>query len=378
MAGCGGWRGARRSCGEGKELYFYSYSLKMHSKLLKQGPECDIFILNMNVNLIQDSSHILANNAKGSISIGIEDYFFSKDCTDPEKKKFRMISSVRNIYAGILLMFKELLLRKSTEGRCLIYKTMTHAVQILWQDGRQLNKDGKTINVQEIKKLFQEFNVHYDEEALNQLNTERNSLEHFSAEISDDYLEKLLISAHEIIINFVVNELQDPLENWINSEQWHKIEMSYTLVRREQQRLLDSYNDFIFNSETESERMKESICPNCSSMLLEPVNTATGVKMKCQYCHKKYTPVDIIAQEHADDTHLMLRGGNATVGCCPNCGEKTLENDDDQDTYTCPHCEYTQSSHCNLCGERIFLDEIDLLGDSETCCYCHDRLHNDN
>ena len=63
----------------------------------------------------------LMENAKGSIRIGIEDYFLAKDKHDRDKK-FRMISALRNIYAGILIMFKERLLRLSEGLATYLYK----------------------------------------------------------------------------------------------------------------------------------------------------------------------------------------------------------------------------------------------------------------
>ena len=52
----------------------------------------------------------LLNNAITSIQIGVKDYLES------EKDPRRVISAVRNIYAGVLLLFKEKLYRLSPQG----------------------------------------------------------------------------------------------------------------------------------------------------------------------------------------------------------------------------------------------------------------------
>lgn len=62
----------------------------------------------------QSSSPILAN-AAASIRLGIEDYQASDDDKD------RVLSAVRNVYAGILLLCKEVLRRLFPDDEVLLH-----------------------------------------------------------------------------------------------------------------------------------------------------------------------------------------------------------------------------------------------------------------
>lgn len=315
----------------------------------------------------------LIENAKGSIRIGIEDYFMAKERHDRDKK-FRMISALRNIYAGVLIMFKERLLRLSTD-RCLIFKETDEKSNEMWQNEKKLNRDAKTVNVNDIKKLFKEFHVDYEEKYLNQLNQARNELEHFSADVSDDYLEELLVKAHHIILDFINGFEDESVENWIDRDQWERIERSYQLVQEEKNKIEMKYMNFCFFSDELAVRMKISICPNCSSSLLIPIGKKDDPVMECCYCKETYSPVEIIQSEH--DEHYNIRGGGGpTLGMCPNCCEETLEEDGEERIFKCDNCGYQQSSFCLLCCSAISIE--DVCEDDGYCCFCRNRSNEDD
>lgn len=325
------------------------------------------------MNYIPCQPSPLIENAKGSIRIGIEDYFLAKEKHDRDKK-FRMISALRNIYAGILIMFKERLLRLSTD-RCLIFLESDKKSNEAWLNKKTLNRKAKTVYVKDIKKLFEKFHVDYEEEYLDQLNQARNELEHFSADVSDDYLEELLVKAHHIILDFINGFEDETIENWIDRDQWERIEQSYQLVQEEKKRIEKEYMIFCFFSEESEVRMKHSVCPHCSSSLLIPTGKKHDPVMECCYCKEKYSPVEIIKSEH--DEHYNIKSGSGpTLGICPECYEETLEEDGDEMIFKCDNCGYVQSNCCEYCGSSIPIEEVGE-GD-EYCGYCRNMLSKDD
>lgn len=315
----------------------------------------------------------LMENAKGSIRIGIEDYFLAKDKHDRDKK-FRMISALRNIYAGILIMFKERLLRLSTD-RCLIFLESDKESNKAWLNEKMLNRKAKTVNVHDIKKLFKKFHVDYQEKYLEQLNQARNELEHFSADVSDDYLEELLVKAHHIILDFINGFEDETIENWIDRDQWKKIEQSYQLVQEEKKRIEEEYVNFCFFSEQLEARMKHSVCPNCFSPLLIPTGEKNDPVMECCYCKEKYSPIEIIQSEH-DEHYNIKNGGDPTLGICPQCCEGTLEVEEDEMIFKCDNCGYKQSNCCEYCGSSIPIEEVSE--DDNYCGHCRIMLNKDD
>lgn len=98
----------------------------------------------------------LLQNAINSIEIGIEDYKLS------QQDERRIISCVRNVFAGILLLFKYKLVELSpaNSDEVLIKQ------QISWfmENGNIIakGKGDKTVDVQSIKDRFKSLNISID------------------------------------------------------------------------------------------------------------------------------------------------------------------------------------------------------------------------
>src|SRR5712691_8295622 len=118
----------------------------------------------------------ILKNAVASIQIGVEDYL-----SDDGR---RALSAVRNITAGILLLFKEKLRRLSPAGsdEVLIKKTMSPVI------GRQgtvdfLGSGKKTVDVYEIEERFRSLKVSADFKRLQAVIDIRNNIEHYRTDM---------------------------------------------------------------------------------------------------------------------------------------------------------------------------------------------------
>jgi hypothetical protein len=114
----------------------------------------------------------LFDNAVQSIRLGVEDY----QANDPR----RALSSVRNFYAGVLLLAKEVLVRQVPDASPedvlgALYKPMPDG-----QGGLHFVTAGQqTIDFSNIGSRFKDFGLPIDNMALKDLNRIRTDIEHY-------------------------------------------------------------------------------------------------------------------------------------------------------------------------------------------------------
>ena len=159
----------------------------------------------------------LLQNAINSIEVGIEDYELSK------QDERRIISCVRNVFAGILLLFKYKLVELSpaNSDEVLIKQ------QILWvmENGNIIakGKGNKTVDVQSIKDRFKSLNISIDWENLDNINSYRNNIEHYYSELSISAVQEMIAMSFPIINNFIRNNLDDNPENLFSKNTWQTL-----------------------------------------------------------------------------------------------------------------------------------------------------------
>ncbi|WP_146042188.1 hypothetical protein [Chromobacterium sinusclupearum] len=127
----------------------------------------------------------ILKNAIESIQTGVEDY----ERTDARKSA----SAVRNIFAGLLLLYKEKLCRPSPDyDKELLIKQNIHPT--VNENGEIIfkGKGHKTVDVQNIKERFSNLNVNTDWRRFDDIKKVRNDLEHYYTEKQQMPSEKLL------------------------------------------------------------------------------------------------------------------------------------------------------------------------------------------
>ena len=113
----------------------------------------------------------LLENAIVSIQLGLEDY--------ASKDSHRVISAVRNLYAGVLLLCKEALRRLSPPGsNDILIRTRKKAVRNPDGTVRFVGEGRQTIARAEIEQTFKELQLNVDLSTLKRLAAIRNDIEH--------------------------------------------------------------------------------------------------------------------------------------------------------------------------------------------------------
>lgn len=126
----------------------------------------------------------LLTNAVESIQVGVEDY---QAGTPP-----RLLSAVRNIHAGILLLYKEALRRESPAGTNDVLM-MAKIIPIRDARGIVFVGDGrKTADVQQIRERFDGVGIATDWKRFERINDARNDVEHRYPTVDQKALQGLL------------------------------------------------------------------------------------------------------------------------------------------------------------------------------------------
>ena len=145
----------------------------------------------------------LLENAVLSIELGVEDYQTGDDR--------RVLSAMRNLYAGVLLLCKQVLWNESppkSDGS-LIYKDLVPrkidgAVIMV---PRKPNRN--TVDRQQIEDRFKELHLNLDWSKLNDLARIRNDVEHLFMTVKPAIAKEALASAMPVIEQLLVGHLQE-------------------------------------------------------------------------------------------------------------------------------------------------------------------------
>lgn len=142
----------------------------------------------------------LLTNAVESVQVGVEDY--------QAGTRARLLSAVRNIYAGILLLYKEALLRRSPPGSNeALIKAKVEPQQGPGGAVHFVGVGKKTVDVQQIRERFQSLGIATDWKRTDDITRLRNDIEHYYPTISQQALGSLVASALVLVRDFAEQEL---------------------------------------------------------------------------------------------------------------------------------------------------------------------------
>jgi hypothetical protein len=215
--------------------------------------------------------HTILDNAVESIQVGIEDY----RSDDPR----RLVSAVRNVHAGILLLCKEKLRRLSPPQS---------DEMLIKQQSRPIERDGqivivghgkKTVDQYQIKERFTSLNIPMDWKLIERLTDHRNTIEHYRFSGQREELQGIIAASARIIGHLVTDVLSaDPLE-LLGRDCWEVLLETEEVFDKE----LASCRATLESIEWYAPRMAESLddltCTACGSTLIyqsDPTNMKQG------------------------------------------------------------------------------------------------------
>lgn len=313
----------------------------------------------------------LEDNAKGSIMVGIDDFLQARELPVHSSRRLpRLISSMRNIYAGILLMYKEKLHRISPlESNDVLVKDK-HTFNINENGDIVAVGYGKTtVDVRQIQNRFKQLNIEIDKNLLEKLQSTRNELEHYNSDIKDESLISLIKDAHVLIYDFAHKYLDEEPSEWFGEDQWEQILEIEEIVAKEKEKLNQEINSSSGMTDILKEEIKDSTCPKCECSLIRPESLDDDCPdLECEKCHELFNAEELLQDKYVDHYNLV-QGGTPQLGYCPECGREGVIATDDPDKYKCIFCDQSFPSTCERCSTTIPVYEIDC-DNPNICSYC--------
>ncbi|WP_145729104.1 hypothetical protein [Nitrospirillum pindoramense] len=308
-------------------------------------------------------------NAVQSIQIGIEDY----ERNDPK----RALSAVRNLYAGTLLLAKEVLARQVPGA------TLDEVLSARYRPAIDPNGELKyvpdgnnTIDFYTIGQRFRDFSIPIDYAALKSLNVIRNEIEHKYCTSSALVVREAIAKAFPVIAQLfrLIGELPGDELGF----SWSVMLQVKEVYDRELQECRKTFDRIdwrlpIILSEY-------SVCPACKSNLVEQVdanNTSPmDIKARCRVCtlivRSEIFVEQALRERFFTDMYIAAtKGGEEPVQECPQCGAWAFVagNGDEYGICGCSLCGETMH-RCVVCGAHLTPSSVSSL-DSVYCHACH-------
>lgn len=315
----------------------------------------------------------LLKNAVQSIQIGVEDYKSSAE--DPR----RILSSTRNIVAGVLLLFKEKLRQLSPADsdevliKQKILPTFDQAGNVIFQgDGK------KTVDVIQIRERFKSFGINTDWNRIDRIISIRNNIEHYHIKESTADIRELLADAFLIIGEFVSTHLKHSPMELFGQESWGALLNITAIYEQELQECRNATAAIDWDSELPilKDISLHLRCPQCKSALMKPVEPhlepIQETHFICSSCGNQTELEnmleDALSEHFSFETHMAIKdGGDVPITTCWECDRETFIYQDD----ICIACNTTRTYEtCLVCGNTLGPEEQDYGG---VCSY-HDNL----
>ena len=298
----------------------------------------------------------LLENAIVSIQLGLEDR--------ASKDSHRVISAVRNLYAGVLLLCKEALRRLSPpESNDILIRTRKKAVRNPDGTVRFVGEGRQTIARAEIEQTFKELQLNVDLSTLKRLAEIRNDIEHMHSKVGPALIQEAIADAMPIIHAIIVKELREEPGPLLGADAWDTLLEEAAVFKQEEDTCQTSFVEVDWGSEALAETANEFRCPHCRSTLIRNENAAgkhrDEVQFVCSQCGETAETEDVFedALERALEWkayEAMTDGGDPPLENCPECFRNTFIVDEGQ----CVNCDLSlEGRKCALCGEALSIDD---------------------
>jgi len=312
----------------------------------------------------------LLENAVESIRVGVEDFQAGTHA--------RLLSAVRNIHAGILLLYKEALRRMSPADSDEVL-VKSKIVPALDADGEVVfvGSGTKTADTQQIKERFEGLAISTDWKRFDSIAKARNDVEHYYPKLNQQALRGVVASAFAIVRQFVAKELNAEPRELLGEPTWQAMLEVAEVYDAEKKACIESIENAAWPSDIIKEGLSAVSCPQCGSDLMQAGDKSTSWEGPVLTCRACGTPVEpdgyVPAAVHSSLAHEMYLahtdGNELPYTRCPTCGEDAYIMADEQ----CALCGESAEHTCSMCGNSIPAEELD----SSLCGWCAHQMAKD-
>ena len=309
----------------------------------------------------------LHKNAIESIQVGVEDF--------EEGSRERVTSSVRNIHAGILLLYKEALRRISPQNSndVLIKNKIVPTLE-----NEQLKFIGigsKTVNVAQIKNRFRRLGIKTDWNKFGSISNIRNDIEHYYTKHDHSIIQELIAKSFILISTFIETELKENPADLLGFITWTALLDVSEVYEEQRSKCLKKIDTINWNSSTLGDGIREIRCVMCDSDLLIPNTTnldLQDIELECKTCGVKekssgFIPRAVKTALGFESYRSYVDGLDYPYGTCPECGLESYVMEEKR----CAFCGEEANEFCDVCGAKILPSEMMC---SPLCGYCANKL----
>jgi ssDNA-binding Zn-finger/Zn-ribbon topoisomerase 1 len=313
----------------------------------------------------------ILTNAVDSIAVGLEDY-----CS---KDRRRMISCTRNIFAGILLLFKYKLssLSPMDSDEALIKQRV---LPVQTDDGRLAwkGKGGKTVDVQGITERFESLKINVDWKKIKKINDFRNNIEHYYSNLKHDAVRSLISDSFVIINDFVRVHLRKDPKDLLGDQAWAVLIGVGEVYIKEKAECATALQKLCFFDDEVLTAFKAYSCDECGSGLIMPSVFEGGAfeaEYTCRACDKTLSYEEMtakaVSEYYSYEVYLSCTDGTESpIVDCPECDGIYLYSQG-----VCASCGHTAEHKCQRCGSTIIPEELFA---EPFCGYCAHMISKDD
>ncbi|MFA7243040.1 MAG: hypothetical protein WC091_23275 [Sulfuricellaceae bacterium] len=305
----------------------------------------------------------ILKNAIDSIAVGLEDY------SSPDQR--RVISCTRNVFAGILLLFKHKLSHLSSPGsdealiKQRVLPVFDENAHLEWK-----GKGSKTVDVQGIKERFESLNIDVDWKRIDKINGFRNDIEHYFSNLKHEAIRSLISDTFVIINDFIRKHLNEDPKELLGDATWAVLIEVNEVYEKEKAECLAALQTLEFFDDEILSAFEGYSCDECGSELIMPSvhgGEATIADYTCKSCGKTLPYEEMVSKAVTDyfsyEAYLShTDGGDSPLADCPECGGTYLYAQG-----ICASCGHTAEHECQRCGSTIMSEE---LSEEPFCGYC--------
>jgi hypothetical protein len=222
----------------------------------------------------------ILKNAVESIQVGVEDFN-----SDDER---RSVSAMRNIAAGLLLLFKAKLCMLSPEHdkELLIKKDLAPAHD---EFGNLIlrSKGKKTADVAQIRERLTNMKVDVDWKRVEKITNLRNEIEHYYAAATPDAVREVIAESFLLIRDFLQLELEEDPQTLLGDECWQVLLNTSDVYSAEESTCKKSLTTIDWKYSTIESALNYLRCRHCGSSLIEAHAGGGNYRnslMRCKSC----------------------------------------------------------------------------------------------
>jgi hypothetical protein len=311
-------------------------------------------------------------NAVQSIQLGVEDY----GANDPR----RTLSAVRNFYAGVLLLAKEVLVRAvpDIDPKEILserYKPVVEKGKLVYKAVSE-----RTVDFVTIGERFKDFGLEIDHKALRDLNRIRKDVEHYYTDQPKEAVREAIAKAFPVVVDLFRLAGEEPHKAL--GDVWPTMLDVRAVYDKEVEQCRATFDKVDWKTQTLADAPYN--CPKCHSDLVaqkNPENTDhQSTDSECHACGAEIDAEEAVvwalAQHFKSESYDAAKGEREDpVTNCPECGTEAYVYDYEENV--CAWCRFELDDECSMCSAPLVPTDVSY-DNSSLCSYCGYKLSKDD